>query len=1046
MKPRKREQYYVTFMKASQLQFVGKDLLFVCNSEEDSDMTPVSENRVFRHKKFYDVKSIVRRMRNEEGEKVLTELPHKKVTKFYVFENDLQDDADMSVSYTALTRGIFVKHRDGSVVHIKRCLRSASQYRTAKMLMTHADLVEEVRDWASYRWVRSIEGRQMVVAKVEPYISLALTSDISAGRGWTAVYIDDYEGEIDMSDAIVQDKEGNLVSFEEATGRKTEKSVPTDGQAFGRPEAFARISFKTSVITPREYRMVRKQFKAGYGYRTQMASKELRKIWKKIAVGVQFRWGIDKGFIYMYEHDFKDEDGNIVDFVIPDGATKAKVEYENTGYTQRQLELCIANFNKNEEKEWGNLNYQFINALNISFEELRDLAILAIEKIKTAVKSVENAMSFLNMCQNAENVEEETHVMNLQRLLEANPRSFQTRWVKTKVKNLMRKKIADMRMGRIPVEDSRFVYIITDPKALTGTPLLKKGEYYYNGRVGKATIFRSPLVDESEPVVINCAHSEELDRAFGHLKNILIMNVHDDTLPRMGGADTDGDKVYLVFDKEFTVNTKKSGVRVYKDLIQSTVKKNSPLIYGDLVNAKPQKVEWTNENEEHIVDYDSKLFKGSDIGIITDYATTWSDRMKCKDTTETEIQKYRDYVRICRILQGKIIDAPKTGIMVQIPQELRTKDKPHWLRDVPRADVYSTPGVYPSTSPLGKLYDFISDQVLPAFKEWLPKDKKTIKLLDDSIQFDGNVVRSIHHEISRLEENYRQSLNDFGRTHPEPKREDYFSRQEWQAAIDHRNDLMKELLNRHRDMLNMYSLPTMETAVACIYLTQCEDDRSEAKSASYPFVIAFEYMLAFFQNLQGQFTLVRAKHVDETLWTERVTIENHKIFIDKHLAGYASVSDGEYETHVFENQYFIKVPSQSVKVDLPSKEVKEQAVQFEIKGFKTAGGFDHYREVMKLISAQEIVVENVENDFLVTKFANKRVAWVGAESDLERQLIKNKRMHVVNVKEYKGKLVVNANILGDYTPVKEEEPVTPIIEEPTQDYNMEDGEVYYYAE
>lgn len=279
--------------------------------------------------------------------------------------------------------------------------------------------------------------------------------------------------------------------------------------------------------------------------REQLADNVLGKVWAKVSRAIQFRFGLNKGLFYISEHGHKDANGNLYDFVFPSGATKGLVERD--GWVKPyDIELCINNLASTEERYWGNLNYQFINALDVEFADLKVLADRAYDQISGALNSPEDAIRFIGMIDHGDEAdfEELTLATKLRELLSAHPNAYRGKWVQNQLKRLMKETLDKMKKGRIPLHDSRFAFIIADPTVLLkknydGTnkkALLKAGEYYYNGREGNFVILRSPLLDRSEPVVINCVNRPELQEAFGHLNNIIILNTFDDTLPRMGGA------------------------------------------------------------------------------------------------------------------------------------------------------------------------------------------------------------------------------------------------------------------------------------------------------------------------------------------------------------------------------------------------------------------------------------------------------------------------------------------------------------------------------
>jgi hypothetical protein len=1006
-----------------------------------SHLFPMSENHVFRNMNY--IKSTI--VEDEAGEEKVIHFG-----KFLVLRNDRRQ-VDISADTRPLDMlefGVvlhFVRDENGnsledifgvSEMEYKRALRSASQFRTAKLLATESSLVDDVRNHASYGWIKRIEGSEFkTVAKVEPYIGLALSSSVSAGTGYTDVNIKDYESTVDITGALTMDNKSGIneiIRYDEVKGN-TDSMELTDGQAMIAPKAMVKAAYESGIIFKSEYKKLKGAFIQGIAFKNQLTDEILAPIWKKIPRGIQFRYGLKKGFAIVVDHDYTYIDGTQFDFVFPDGANKGEVKrFENiyaddvyatakkyedkglkvafkgknvvvvdngSGATDEEVELCIANVATTKEKYWGLLNYQFITSLTLDFtNDIQPLATKAISEIMKALQSPEDAMAFIGMIDNGdeEAYAEQNAVQKIREILGANPRIFYTKWMQSKIKQLMTKSMEDMRRGRIPLEDSRFVFIVTDPSTLMkdGKPLLKKGESYYNGQTGKRAIFRSPLIHKSETVVINLVNRPELEEAFGHLNNVLILNAFDDTLPRMGGADTDGDKVLLVNEP----------------IIIDAVERNQPMVYGDVDTQELEPIKWENGGWKHIFEYDKNTLVPSQIGTITNYCTAIADKARDIRTHENAVDSHWELVTLGRILQGKIIDDAKRGTTTQIDNRLRVKIYPEWLEAGKER--------YESYSPMGRLYRWITKIVMPAFKDKFSEVKGWREnILIDFKDYNPAELNRILPEIASLEETYRHNVATFFTENgDEPNKEDFESIEEYKELMEQRSSAFVELIERHQRLLANVDASTSTIGMACIHVAENLQRTGANKIASYPFVVATEYVKALLAGLPSNFKLMRAYDVDGGLWTTSVEVVNNVVYNKEgeEIAHVKNVVDGEYETHTFKGSYFLKVEQEVEVVEVERAKEEDKLVHFELSGFKHCLGKSTTPEdVMKLINKETLAIQRIVNEngkWLGIMFKGKQIGAVGKETFLNASFAEGKEINVVDLQPIKGIVKVTATI------------------------------------
>lgn len=222
---------------------------------------------------------------------------------------------------------------------------------------------------------------------------------------------------------------------------------------------------------------------------------------------------------------------------------------------------------------------------------------------------------------------------------------------------------------------------------------------------GSCLSFRSPLVDQSEVNQVKIVGNAVTQKWFPHFKDqdVVMLNMYDLSLPQQGGADCDGDIVFLCNEPV---------------IVDSRIGKPVIIDIDDKAMAVPQK--YTKEN---IIEYEL-MTRDSRIGEITNAATSIENRYI---TDENIKQLFSDYSSLLRILQGKEIDYLKTGLRWNIPQKIKRQSKqlPYFLlynypekmktyqnvreknKSLPEGDKKIKLNAYRSPSPLNELCDYI---------------------------------------------------------------------------------------------------------------------------------------------------------------------------------------------------------------------------------------------------------------------------------------------------------------------------------------------------
>lgn len=567
------------------------------------------------------------------------------------------------------------------------------------------------------------------------------------------------------------------------------------------------------------------------------------------------------------------------------------------------------------------------------WEELKALADKAFEFITSATKTPQDAMAVLGMAfANEEDEEVRTTSQKLVRLLAASPAVFNNRWVQKKISDLLRKKIENFKKGRVPVEDGKYVYITGDPVVLIGgSPLLKAGEGFYIGQngveTGERVLLRSPNNHKSEVAIVTLVDSPELREAYGHVKNVLILNVLDDTLLRLGGADVDGDKVFM---------------SAHPILIGASKRlQNEPLVHGDYGAPEAKKMEF---GDGAVLEYDLRTIAPSPVGIVTYYTVAYADLAQCEGYDENLRMRYWNRAALGRIIQGRVIDDAKKGTVTEIPDVLVHNNIPHWLADA-EPGVRENVTVYKSTSPMGRLYDYVEEVLLPRLNK--PRGEKSIALLD-KINYNPVITAKLAEITGHLSSAYRRDVARLI--------------QEKEVLEEVYNERFKTLVAKHqRDLAFHVKDYDASDVVASIILADATYEARNDKPSSYLYVVAIDYLVMALRKRGDAFRL--APVLNETKVVEDGTpVRVHKGIIffndedgDIDSIGRAPkwVADGQYTVVFANDRNYILVPRTFEEQEAMAQ--VEPIASLEIKGFK-ANGFESAEELAEAMKGHQVLL------------------------------------------------------------------------------------------
>ena len=337
--------------------------------------------------------------------------------------------------------------------------------------------------------------------------------------------------------------------------------------------------------------------------------------------------------------------------------------------------------NFDEEPIYTRANYQILQDLKLTKEEFLSLADYSKAWGEHIAKGLSDAV--WNFTGLTYKVSSSNKVLSpntddpIFKAMLKNPVVLGDRHIRRHIQSLADKYFQDFCCGKLWMRGA-FKFILPDPIALlqhiTGQEVvgsLKAGECFSQNGVdgyfdGTTILERNPHIARSEHCVLNAVgnREKELLEYCGHLSNVIIINSYDTTLPRLSGADADGDIVFVMQGKDNQTFLKgiDTSLPVVINLDEKATAKKGPI-----------------NNDALIFDF---VF-GSDnrIGEYSNCATKWYNKMppeKHKDGTplseeekDAFFRKVEDYASLIAIVNAKEIDSAKTHIRVNLPYHIQ---------------------------------------------------------------------------------------------------------------------------------------------------------------------------------------------------------------------------------------------------------------------------------------------------------------------------------------------------------------------------------------
>lgn len=385
--------------------------------------------------------------------------------------------------------------------------------------------------------------KEFNLAKLHAYFALTFSSVLWV-RTPRVCIIKDFFNAIDPNekvDFIEKDKNGKSVIVQKTAGELKLELNCADGQGLIDPE-FAQLWGQDMNLsfTPCSF-VVRSVFIKG-----NLATFDFKKYAREHGITtIKDRWGIS----------YNVED---IDVLLSESQFKMYKYYTNwqeyLSYAEKaHIRWGVARYNKKYDDDYVLANYQYIQALTINKDDIRELIAPTVDWIRK-ICSGEDLYTLLymfgvknedadyqSMYSSAQSLTAKAVVKNIDFLKDT--------YVQQKIYKNIAESINKAKLGKIWLRGN-YQFMISDPyaqcQAVFGqkpTGLLKKGEVYsgwWKERVPSGTLLdccRSPMIDISEHNPMDLVYNEEMEDWYKYLPSGIIYNIYDVSVFRHSDSD-----------------------------------------------------------------------------------------------------------------------------------------------------------------------------------------------------------------------------------------------------------------------------------------------------------------------------------------------------------------------------------------------------------------------------------------------------------------------------------------------------------------------------
>ncbi|MED4016978.1 hypothetical protein [Sutcliffiella cohnii] len=556
--------------------------------------------------------------------------------------------------------------------------------------------------------------------------------------------------------------------------------------------------------------------------------------------------------------------------------------------------IGIANHVKsvNENDIYTSLNYQFINSLNLTIDDIMALSKKQGKMLMDILKRGDTAAvkAFLNMT--IRDNDKDRLDTDIQKVVDIDARMIFDPRVQTFLRNRVLEALKDMLKGRIQIK-ANYRFITGDCIAFmeyvsgkTVKGFLNKDEFYCNGVAGENVMMRNPLTSWHEVKKGQFIQSD--NKYLQHLDNVVQLNCYDLTMPQLSGADVDGDKIMLTNEP-----------LILKAVLDDLVIVND----DDKTTAKAFEY-----NMENIINFELK-----NLSNMTPVVTNINTLLQSYALEKGDLRSSELAIATCKQLQAEFIDSVKKGTNPQIPEVLLDlQDKKPYFQKFIYEDLFSGRNDYKYLniySPLNRFSMAMEERVkqLSEKRYFLTEylDISTYDLITDMSKVDNETffnlvdkITPIYNDFAKKKGNLHKEENGIKKT-----RSNQIEKEQLKVI----KQKFKELYQELRQQLNeVCDNPSVLTTV-CAYIGYKASKGSNVQGSKI--VRTKSYLLPWIctENATGLLENVKSMEKLNKIDVREVPQLNRR---DKEYEGLLIVEDGvascedvEFDTDLTDGKY-----------------------------------------------------------------------------------------------------------------------------------------------
>jgi len=322
---------------------------------------------------------------------------------------------------------------------------------------------------------------------------------------------------------------------------------------------------------------------------------------------------------------------------------------------ENKYTLRVTKTSEEENDDIRQLNYQFIQSLDLTDDDINELVSPTVNEIKD-IMGLDPQKSVAYLCGKGLNEKNVMSADSVARALMVNKEAIKDPYIRSKIKKMINRRIKDAKIGVLDLHGN-FQILSGDLYALCESMfgleprgILDAGEiyskYWYNEGVDRVLCFRAPMSNAHSIVAQNICKKEKALYWFEYIDTCIVVNGWDTMPAALNGFDFDGDLL-------FTTNN------------APLMRRQQNLLALNCVQTQtPKKI----ISEEDII-ISNKTGFGSKIGSITNKITAMTSLMANYEPGSAEYETLRYRTQCGQALQQREIDKAKGILPIPMPKE-----------------------------------------------------------------------------------------------------------------------------------------------------------------------------------------------------------------------------------------------------------------------------------------------------------------------------------------------------------------------------------------